>query len=114
MNLATKPKKVLAVNVPLALIFLGLQILIILLAWRYLPPQIPLFYSRPWGQEQLVDPLMIFVLPGLSLATIVVNSFLNSIVGKEEVLIRRVLTTTASLFSFLSLVTLVQIIRLVI
>ncbi len=28
-----------------------------------LPPQLPLFYTRPWGEEQLVDFWVIFILP---------------------------------------------------
>lgn len=30
-----------------------------------LPPQIPLFYTRPWGEEQLVDFWLIFLIPAL-------------------------------------------------
>ncbi len=34
-------------------------------AWRFtsLPPQIPLFYSELWGENQLVDLWMIGILP---------------------------------------------------
>lgn len=34
-------------------------------AFRFptLPPQIPLIYSQPWGEDQLVDILLIFLLP---------------------------------------------------
>jgi uncharacterized membrane protein len=38
-----------------------------------LPPQIPLFYSRPEGEEQLVDWWFIFLIP----LTIIVFFFLN-------------------------------------
>lgn len=36
-----------------------------LLGLRYstLPPQIPLYYSRTWGEDQLVDWWMILMLP---------------------------------------------------
>jgi hypothetical protein len=35
--------------------------------WRLgnLPPQLPLFYSRPWGEEQLADSWMILLLPAI-------------------------------------------------
>lgn len=36
-----------------------------LLKINTLPPQIPLFYTRPWGEEQLADFWMIFLLPVL-------------------------------------------------
>jgi hypothetical protein len=31
-----------------------------------LPPQIPLFYSRPWGDLQLGEPWQILILPGMA------------------------------------------------
>lgn len=33
------------------------------LSFNSLPPQIPLFYSRPWGEDQLVDLWFIALLP---------------------------------------------------
>lgn len=30
---------------------------------RSLPPQVPLYYSRPWGAEQLAPQLFLFLLP---------------------------------------------------
>ncbi len=38
---------------------------ILLLRLGSLPPQIPLFFSRPWGEDQLVDTWMILILPFL-------------------------------------------------
>ncbi|MBI3620217.1 hypothetical protein HY214_03700 [Candidatus Roizmanbacteria bacterium] len=35
----------------------------VLLAFRSLPPQVPLFYSRPAGEEQLADTWTIILLP---------------------------------------------------
>ena len=37
------------------------------LYWRSLPPEIPLLYSRPWGQDQLVSPYFLWLLPLISL-----------------------------------------------
>lgn len=34
-------------------------------AYTRMPPQLPLFYSRPWGEDQLTDFWMIFLLPVL-------------------------------------------------
>lgn len=36
---------------------------VLLLRFNHLPPQIPLFFSKPWGEDQLVDSWMIFLLP---------------------------------------------------
>src|SRR3989344_278947 len=32
------------------------------LFYKEFPPQVPLYYSRPWGEDQLVSPVMIFSL----------------------------------------------------
>lgn len=34
-----------------------------LLNYNHLPPQIPLFYSRLWGEAQLADVWFVFMLP---------------------------------------------------
>jgi hypothetical protein len=47
--------------------FLIAQLGLILFFWKKLPPEVPLFYSRPWGKEQLVNPRFLFLLPGLTL-----------------------------------------------
>ncbi len=35
----------------------------LLLNLSHLPPQIPLFFSRPWGEDQLADTWLILVFP---------------------------------------------------
>lgn len=98
----------------LALVFWVAQILAIIFSWRSLPPQVPLFYSRPWGEEQLATPASLFILPGLSLIIFLINSALSLFLDEEEKLGRSLLTGTAMLFSLLCLITLIKIIRLVI
>lgn len=49
------------------------------LRWQNLPPQIPLFLSKPWGEEQLADRWMLIIFP------ICVNGiwFLNWFIAKQ-------------------------------
>lgn len=47
-----------------------------MLKLKNLPPQIPLFYSRLEGDDQIADLFMIFLLPGLSLMTVLANNFI--------------------------------------
>jgi len=53
----------------------GLIILIFIIRLPYLPPQIPLFYSKSWGEDQLVDSWMIFILPLLMNGLFFINQF---------------------------------------
>ncbi len=55
-----------------------IMILAFLLQYGKLPPQIPLFYSRPWGEDQLADVWMIFLLPVIMNMFYVLNHFLYS------------------------------------
>ena len=61
-----------------------LQVGVIALAWRALPPQVPLFYSRPWGEDQLVHPFGLLLLPAASLLVFLINLFLPSLILKQE------------------------------
>lgn len=56
----------------------GITILACLL-WRYkrLPPQIPLFYSRPGGEENLAQTPLIFLIPALTTLFVIINSLIN-------------------------------------
>lgn len=95
------------------LILLGGQILIISLFWRTLPPQIPLFYSRPWGKEQLASPSGLIILPLLSLVVFSINSILSSFIFKEEKFISMLLTLTSGVFGLLCFLTLIKIVILI-
>lgn len=50
-----------------------------ILRFENLPPQMPFFYSRPWGEEQLADWWMIFILP----LTANFFGFLNGFIQKK-------------------------------
>jgi len=98
----------------LSFILILVQALIILFSLSFLPSQVPLFYSRPWGEEQLAHPLYLFILPLANLAIFILNSILLSFIEKKELLIRQILIICILLFNFLSLITLIQIVRLII
>lgn len=97
----------------LGFVFWVAQLLVIILAWSRLPLQLPLFYSRPWGEEQLTSPTGLLLLPGLSFLVFLVNFFLMAFVPKKEKLIRQTLITSVMVFNLLCLVTLIQIVKLV-
>jgi len=96
------------------LLFLSIQLAIIAFYWHRLPPQLPLFYSRPWGEEQLANPAALLFLPTTSLTLFLINLFFASSAPKEEKLLQKILTSASTIFSLLCLITLIQIIKLVI
>ena len=90
------------------------QILILFSIWRFLPPQVPLFYSQPWGNSQLANPVYLILLPAISLGLLVINLFLSLSFLKKELLGRYLFSSSALAVSFLNLISLIQIVRLVI
>jgi hypothetical protein len=58
------------------LISLVIMIAVFVLKFRTLPPQIPLFYSLPDSDNQIVDTWYIFILPILSFVCINVNNYI--------------------------------------
>lgn len=59
-------------------IFLIVQLLLIALFWLRLPPQIPIFYSRPWGEAILSTKYAIGIIPAITTGIVIVNLFVSS------------------------------------
>jgi len=98
----------------LTFIFLSAQLGLILFFWRRLPPEVPLFYSRPWGKEQLTTPWSFFILPALSLIVFLINLIFSYLINKsfpekERKLLSKILEIASSAFSLFCLITLIKI-----
>ncbi len=97
------------------LVFLILGFILFPLAWIKLPPDVPLFYSLPWGKEQLAKSTYLFILPFSSLIVGLINFSLAAfLTRKEEYLAVKILVWLATIFVVLALFTLVKIIFLII
>lgn len=57
--------------------------------WRFnrLPPQIPLFYSRQEGEEQLADWWYIFLIPLMMLVFFFLNEYIKTRFFKDKELV---------------------------
>lgn len=98
------------------LIFFLIIINLLLILWKrnLYPEQIPLYYSRPWGEEQLAPNKYLFLLPIFSLAVFLFNfQIFRILLKKEEIFFAWVSGGISLLFSILSTVTLWQIIFLI-
>jgi hypothetical protein len=71
-------------------LLLGADVLMIaafLLKLNHLPPQIPLFYSRLWGEDQLADTWLIFLVPiFLTLLIFINNNLLKRFFYENELI----------------------------
>lgn len=73
------------------------QVILILGSWNKLPPQVPLFYSRPWGENVLSAPVGLWLLPGIAFFSTVLN-FSMAIFWFHE---NRFILRTLAIFCFL-------------
>lgn len=89
------------------------QFALIFFKLNNLPPQLPLFYSKPWGESQLTSASTIFLLPILSLAVILVNHFLAALLHTQYRFFSRILIIISLVYGLFSLISLWQIIFLV-
>lgn len=104
--------KAIKASLQLSFLFLTGQLVVLLFFWPRLPPQVPLFYSRPWGKEQLTAPIGLLILPVISFLVTLINLAAASLMPKEEKLISQLLVLFGAIFSFLCLVTLFKIVIL--
>lgn len=94
--------------------FVGLGSLVVTLFflaffWPSLPPEIPLFYSKPWGEPQLVPAYFIAIPPFLSGVFLIANSAFAQTLDNYP-LIRKLLVFSASTVCVLSAITVLRII----
>jgi hypothetical protein len=84
----------------------------LLLYWPGLPPETPLLYSRPWGQDQLVSPMQLWILPAMTVGVGTVVGLLNKKMAGEGVL-RAILITSSIVVQIIIVSGLLRIILLV-
>lgn len=101
------------IGIVLSLIFLLLTLAIILLKRKLIPPEIPLFYNRPWGL-QLVPSVWLWIILLIDFLILAVNSYLAARISREEKLLSQILIWTSTLFSALLTITIYKIITIII
>ena len=65
----------------------------IFLHWQTLPPEIPLWISRPWGIDQLSGKYGIFWIPGLILTFQIVGMIFAKLLKSDIFLVSIILVT---------------------
>lgn len=89
------------------------QSFLILVSWGKLPPKIPIFYSLPWGEDILVKPFFIWVLPALTVILGLLN-FLMIWYLKTNKFLRMVIVATLFMVSFICIWDTTKIITLLV
>jgi len=86
-----------------------------LLVWRFplLPPAVPLWFSRPWGIDQLASPYWLILLPVSSLLWYGIDLVLGIYVTSEYLIFTQMLFLSSLIVSLLSFVSMIKILFLV-
>jgi len=85
--------------------------LIVLVVRNYLPPEVPLFYGKPVGEEQLIPNLGLLIVPGVLLLIIFTNTVLSVITNKP--FLKKALIISALFVTIVAAITIFKIIFLV-
>ena len=88
------------------------QISLLLFSWNKLPPQVPIFYSRAWGEQMLASPFVLWILPVITIFSLILNFLLAIFLKKIGQFVNRVLTVTCFFIALLTLYNLSKIIAL--
>lgn len=96
----------------LFLLCINLVVIFCILIFRNnLPPEIPLFYGRAYGEKQLVGRLGLTIPSLISTGIILLNFIISNFV--KEKLLRQILITTSLVTTILSFITTARIALLV-
>lgn len=88
-----------------------LIILSVILAQRFLPPEVPLFYGLAEGEDQLAPRLFLLIPSLASLVILTINSLISSRV--EDIFIKKALILAAIGTTFFAAITTLKIMFLV-
>ena len=67
-----------------------IMIILFMLRFSSLPPQVPLFYSRPSGEEQIVDLIYMASIPLLTTILVVINNFIVKKYCSENDMVKKI------------------------
>ena len=88
----------------------SIESVLLVIARGKLPPQVPLYYSLPWGEGRLANPHDLWWLPVICLAVILVN--LSISVFLRQLVLTRILSSATLVVTILAVITLGKIIML--
>jgi len=88
---------------------IGIMVLIIVGWWLKLPPEIPLLYSKPYGDSQLMTNWGLWLLPGFSLLMLTIAIRVAGKLIEEEKLLAQMMIWISALISLMALVSVIKI-----
>lgn len=77
-----------------------------------LPPNLPLFYSLPWGENQLAKTHQLLIIPATFLCVALINLIIYLQINDNYLIFKRILSVTSVIISLVFIISLFQIISI--
>jgi len=106
-SLLKNPQTVLFIKI--SLIIIGISWIAYGLFYQFMPPLIPLLFSRPWGQPQLIEKGYFILLPSIVTVLFAVNTRLASALLKQNVLMAVIVLISYFVCSLIGLITILRL-----
>ena len=100
-------------SIRLSLSLLALIIILIAVFWGKLPPQLPLFYSKTWGKDQLASKWWFLTLPFICFLIVILDLRLASLFLKKEEWLAKILVWTAVILALLVSTTIIRVLLII-
>ncbi len=98
----------------IGLMTIGINIMILAVAWNKMSPEVPLWYSRPYGENQLAPGWILWLVPAAGLIINFITIRLSGAVIEEDKFLAQMMTVVSSLTTVMALVTIIKVISLVV
>lgn len=89
----------------LPLFLSSLMTLFILISAQILPPKLPLFYSLPWGEKQLVDHRQVLIIPACIALVTLCNLIISWQLHPQQSFFKNALFFSSQLVSLILTIT---------
>lgn len=98
----------------IGLVTIGINLIILAMIWSKMPPEVPLWYSRPYGETQLAAGWVLWLIPLTSLIISLTTIRLSGAVIEEDKFLAQMMTVASSLTTTMTLITIIKMVRLIV
>ena len=94
----------------LPLLISTVMVIVIFLLSKLLPPRLPLFYSLPWGEKELVSNIQLLIIPAIITLVTFSNLIISWQLHSSQIFFKKILLFSSILVSLILSITFFKII----
>jgi len=106
-NLFKIPQTVVLIKISLVLI--GISWILFGIFYQFMPPLVPLLFSKPWGESQLIPKNAFIMLPVVFTVLFFINARFASIVLRQNTLMALLILSAYLVFGLIELTTIIRL-----